>query len=210
MPMPHASRATMFTRPMVLCLLLALSCPARAESTPAPAHAPRVFSLTAGLSYGVRNRLPIAENPSAAHPVGALVGARMGWQVAGLDGGRPSSVGFESDFAYQDAHRARASYGLLYGVFAKHALTRAERLRPFFSYGLGAGQVWVPGVSGRGIGHSTRLAFGVDVQAGEGLRATFMVAYHALILRSLAEGEAAATHHSTHALVVSVGPWFGR
>lgn len=173
------------------------------------AHAPRVYAVTAGISYALRNRLPLSETPQREHPFGGLIGMRYGWQVGGF-GGAPSSLGFETDFLYQDASNVRASFGLLYGLFAKHALVAGQRARPFFSYGLGAGQIWVSGVEGRGIGHCTRVGVGVDVRHRDGLHTTITLAYYGLILRSLGEGGGPATNHSFHTIVIAAGPWFGR
>jgi hypothetical protein len=190
---------------------------ARAEAEPPPAvverasdHAPRTYGVTVAGSYAFRSRLPLSQRGSTQRPWGLQLGARFGWQVGGLVSGRPSTVGFETDFALQPGNNDyRASYALLYGVFAKHALTRNPRVRPYFCYGLGAAQVWVAHVEGRGIGHATRLGFGLDLRAADRRHLTFALTYQGVILPSFALDGAPARDTSFHAAVLSAGFWHG-
>lgn len=177
----------------------------------APAqHAPRVYALTLAGSYAFRSALPLSASGETVRPWGLQAGARFGWQVGGLAGGRGSWVGFEMEFALQPGHDYRTSYALLYGIFAKHALTRHTRVRPYFAYGLGAGQVWVHGVDGRGIGHQTRVEIGMDVRVAEQRMISIALIYQALIMPSLAREDAPASDTSSHAAVLATGIWFGQ
>jgi hypothetical protein len=205
-------RGSSFLLALSLCLC---SLRAVAEPPPAPAdgaedHAPRVFALSGAGSYTFRNKLPLSESGESVRPWGLQAGARFGWQVGGLAGGRASWVGFEMVFAAQPGHDYRSSYALLYGIFAKHALTRHTRLRPYFAYGLGAGQVWVHGVDGRGTGHQTRVEIGLDVRRAERRQLTLSLIYQALIMPGFARDGAPPTDTSSHALVLATGVWFGR
>jgi hypothetical protein len=173
-------------------------------------HAPRVFALSVGGSYAFRSELPLSTSDRTVRPWGLQAGARFGWQVGGLAGGRGSWIGFEMEFALQPGHDYRSSYALLYGLFAKHALTRHTHVRPYFGYGLGAGQVWVNGVDGRGIGHETRVEFGMDVRSAERRHFSLALIYQAVIMPSFARADAPASDTSLHAAVLSMGVWFGR
>lgn len=187
------------------------STPEAARSTPeASDHAPRVFALHVGSSYAFRSRLPLTSDGRETHPYGVTLGGRFGWQVGGLSGLRaPSFIGFETDVLFQAAKDARPSYALLYGVFAKHALSRHLRVRPYFAYGLGAAQVWVSEVDGRGIGHATRLGLGLDVPVGERRSLAVALAYQGILMPRFGEGGASAKSTSFHSLVLSLGLWFG-
>lgn len=186
---------------------------ASAPGSPAPAaqeHAPRVFALSAAGSYAFRSELPLSASDRTVRPWGLQAGARFGWQVGGLAGGRGSWIGFEMEFALQPGQDYRSSYALLYGLFAKHALTRHTRVRPYFGYGLGAGQVWVSGVDGRGIGHETRVEIGIDVRTAERRQLSVALIYQAVIMPSFASADTPASDTSFHAAVLSTGVWFGK
>jgi hypothetical protein len=173
-------------------------------------HAPRVFALHVGSSYVFRNRLPLTQDGRETHPYGVTLGGRVGWQVGGLSGLRaPSFIGFETDVLLQAAKDARQSYALLYGVFIKHALSRQLRVRPYFAYGLGAAQVWVSDVDGRGIGHATRLGLGVDVPLSDLRQLAIALSYQGILMPRFSEGDGAKST-SFHSLVLTLGLWFGR
>lgn len=180
-------------------------------STPeARDHAPRVFALHVGSSYAFRNRLPLTSDGRETHPYGVTLGGRFGWQVGGLAGLRaPSFIGFETDVLFQSASDARQSYAFLYGLFVKHALSRKLRMRPYFTYGLGAAQVWVKDVDGRGIGHATRLGFGVDVPLSDLRQLAIALAYQGVLMPRFADGDGAKST-SFHSLVLTLGLWFGQ
>jgi hypothetical protein len=194
-----------------LALLQAQLC--HAQTTPSSAQsdtAPRAYGLTLGGSYVFLNRLPLREKAGGeVRPGGVQLAARFGWQVRGLHGGAPATVGFESDFLFQPAGRARDSYALIYGVFAKHSFSSQLRVRPFFSYGLGAAQVWVTEVGGRGIGHATRLAFGVDVRVRERWQISVALTYQGILMPRFALDDGHARDTSFHGCVLSSGVWFG-
>jgi hypothetical protein len=194
---------------LCLCCLPRASAHGTAADQPQD-HAPRVFALSAAGSYAFRSELPLTANGRSVRPWGVQAGARFGWQVGGFAGGRASWVGFETEFALQPGHDYRTSYALLYGIFAKHALTRHTRVRPYFAYGLGAGQVWVRNVDGRGIGHQTRVEVGMDFRAAERRRVSLALIYQAVIMPSLAREDAPASDASFHALVLATGIWFGQ
>lgn len=172
-------------------------------------HAPRVYGITAGASYVVSNRLPLGETPKSLHPWGGVIGGRMGWQVGGLSGGPAASIGFEMDLMYQSAPQARASYGMIYGLFVKHAIGRELRVRPYLSYGLGAAQMWIDDTSGRGIGHATRIAAGVDARLAERKHLTFAFTYQLIMMPRFALPGAHAIDTSFHSIVLSTGFWYG-
>lgn len=206
---------------MCLAFSLYFSCPPPASAGEpinpperiAPAaqeHAPRVFALTVAGSYAFRSELPLSASERTVRPWGLQAGARFGWQVGGLAGGRGSWIGFETEFALQPGQDYRSSYALLYGLFAKHALTRHTHVRPYFGYGLGAGQVWVSDVDGRGIGHETRVEIGLDVRTAERRQLSVALIYQAVIMPSFARVDAPASDTSFHAAVLSTGVWFGQ
>ncbi len=192
---------------LVFCFASILS-RARAEES-LPNHAPRVYGVTAGAAYVVSNRLPLGDRPRSLHPWGATLGLRSGWQVGGLQGGAPATLGFEMDVLYQSEPAARTSYAMIYGVFIKHALSARLRVRPFVSYGLGAAQVWVQEVSGRGIGHATRIAFGLDARVGERRHLTLALTYQGIIMPRFALAETRAIDTSFQSIVLSTGFWYG-
>ena len=196
-----------------LCLARAPSAAAEpaAQVEPAPQqHAPRVFAVTAAGSYAFRSELPLTQSGRSVRPWGLQGGARFGWQVGGLAGGRASWIGFEMHFAAQPGKDYRDSYALLYGLFAKHALSRHARVRPYFCYGLGAAQVWVRDVGGRGIGHETRVELGIDVRTAERRHVTLALTYQAVIMPSFARDGLPASDTSFHAALLSTGLWFGK
>jgi hypothetical protein len=182
----------------------------RAGATP-NGHVPRAYGATLGTTYAFRDRLPTRR----AQPWGAQLGARFGWQVSGLDGGAPGVVGVEMDVLIRpagEAQAARDSYAILYGFFMKHSFFNQLALRPFLSYGLGAAQIWVREVDGRGIGHATRLGVGVERRLAEQLRLSIALTYQGVLMpRFLLGGEAGATAKNTsvHAGLLTLGIWHG-
>ncbi len=206
---------------LIVWAVLALMSARSAAAQPAPGgavpaatptradRAPRAYGFTLGGSYAFVNRLPLTENGHARHLAGVLIGARFGWQVRGLAGGAPATVGFETDFLFQPARETRDSYGLIYGVFAKHSFSSRLRVRPYFSYGLGAAQVWVTQVGGRGIGHATRIAFGVDTRLDERLHLSLAATYQGIMMPNFALADVPARDTSFHSCVLSIGVWFG-
>ena len=185
---------------------------ANASPTPAPAadHAPRVYGLSVGASYLFSSRLPLSENGREPHMFGVQLGTRLGWQVRGLTGGDPASVGFELDFLAQPSAQVRDSYAMIYGVFAKHAFLSRLRAHPFISYGLGAAQVWVSEVDGRGIGHATRLTFGVDSGLRERLQLSVALSYQGIFMPNFGIEGRPARNTNFHGCVLATGIWFGR
>lgn len=162
-----------------------------------------------GGTYAFLSRLPLTETGNTYRPAGLSIGGRFGWQVRGLRGGAPSTIGIESDFLYLPGRHARDGYALLYGVFAKHSFTQL-RVRPYFAYGLGAAQVWVSRVQGRGIGHVTRLAFGVDVRLRERMHFSIALSYLGIMMPRFAVDQERPRDTSAHAGVLSTGLWFGQ
>ncbi len=203
---------------LLTSLLLTFISSARAEST--ASHAPRTWGVSLGSAYVFHNRLPMRESASDAPNAGGLLGLRCGWQVAGLTGGSPTTIGIETDFMVQGARGARMSYALVYGLFVRHSFWGSQRIadgangshqrfRPFFSYGLGAAQIWVRQVDGRGIGHATRLGLGLDVWLAERRYLTLTATYQMIMMPDFALADAPPKNTSFHAGVVSIGLWFG-
>jgi hypothetical protein len=172
-------------------------------------HAPRAYAVTLSGTYAFINHLPLRGDALTVRSAGVQLGGRFGWQVRGLRGGPPATVGFESDFLFQPGGQARDSYALIYGVFAKHSFTTWLRARPYFCYGLGAAQVWVSEVNGRGIGHATRVALGIDSIVAERLFLSFALSYQGIIMPSFAIDGEPRRDTSFHGLVLSTGLWFG-
>jgi hypothetical protein len=200
---------------LVLTGLLALAAQRGQAQPPAASidagsdHAPREYGIALAGTYAFLSRLPLTEHGGGYLPAGLSVGARFGWQVGGWRSGVPSSVGLETDFLYLPGRgSARDGYGLLYGFFAKHAFTQ-RHVRPYFAYGLGAAQIWVSEVHGRGIGHATRVAFGVDIRTGERVHVSVALSYLGIIMPRFALDGAPAHDTSVHAGVLSTGVWFG-
>lgn len=187
---------------------------AAAATSPPPEaahdHAPRVYALSLGASYLFSSRLPLSESGREPHLFGVQIGTRLGWQVRGLAGGDPASVGFELDFLAQPSAQVRDSYAMIYGVFAKHAFLSRLRTHPFISYGLGAAQVWVSEVDGRGIGHATRLTFGVDIGVRERLQLSVALSYQGIFMPNFGFDDRPARNTNFHGGVLSTGVWFGR
>ena len=176
-------------------------------------RAPRVGSIAAGYTYAPLAYLPLSEN-SEGHRYqvqGLRIDGKFGWQVGGFQSNYPSYVGFMSGFFYLFGGAVSDSVGIDYGLFAKHVITPGPKVRCFLAYGLGATQVWVRGLDGRGIGHVTRLSAGVDVALGPRLSAEIEFAYQFNILPNFAgpSGQPPATH-DFHALALTAGLWFGR
>jgi hypothetical protein len=171
---------------------------------------PRAYGVTLGGAYAFRSRLPLGQGDGAQHPRGLLLSGGLGWQVRGLAGGAPATIGFETNFLYQPARDARTSYGVIYGVFAKHSFLPQLRVRPYFAYGLGAGQMWISDVEGRGIGHATRISLGVDTRLRQQLHWTLALTYQGLIMPRFTLGSDGVSNTSFHSLVLSTGLWFGQ
>lgn len=180
------------------------------EPAPRPSRAPRLYALTLGYAFTPKNDLPLATDDGTHRPMGLAVEARYGWQVGGLDGSRPSWVGFQTSFFAHTRGAPRTSLGFDYGIFARHALLARASVRPFLAYGLGASQVFVRGVSGRGISHLTALSAGVDVATGGAVHVTIELAYRFVILPSFATEIEPAHRYDFHALRLVAGVVFGR
>jgi hypothetical protein len=203
-----------------LGFLLSPSAPGFAQEAPvvAPApvrpgrddHAPRAYAVVLAGSYTFHNRLPVSEDSRSYRPAGLQIGGRFGWQVRGLRGGSPSTVGIESDFMYQPGRgAARSDYGIVYGVFAKHSFSTSVRARPYFAYGLGAAQIWIEDIAGRGLGHATRLAFGLDTRLRDRMYLTFALSYQGIIMPNFVLRDRPPLDTSFHSLLLSTGLWFG-
>lgn len=176
-------------------------------------HAPRVMSLTAGYVYAPVSYLPV----SLTDPIGTKyrhhglrIDWKAGWQVGGFVSGWHSYVGFFAGFFYQFGGTLADSLGLNYGIFAKHTVFPGKRVRPFLAYGLGATQVWVRELAGRGIGHVTRLSLGIDTKVSERVAIELELAYQFNILANFAIPPAEPRSHDFHTLSVTTGIWYGR
>lgn len=169
-----------------------------------------MYAISVAASYLFSNRLPLGASGRGPHLFGVQAGTRLGWQVRGFNGGDPASVGFELDFLAQPSSSVRDSYAMIYGVFAKHAFLSRLRAHPFMSYGLGAAQVWVSEVDGRGIGHATRLALGVDIRLRERLQLSLALAYQGIFMPNFALEDRPARSTNFQGCVLSTGVWFGR
>jgi hypothetical protein len=177
-------------------------------------HAPRNFALSVGWTYTPSNSLPLTSiQVPMLTPQGVNVDARLGWQVGGYQSGWNSYVGFLASFFYYAGGGTGVSdsLGLDYGIFVKHVLFPGRRVRLFVGYGLGAVQVWVKDVGGRGIGHMTRLAAGLDTRITENVHVSFEFAYKFNILPSFATDAAVEPRsYDFHSLSLLGGLWFGK
>ncbi|MFO0574203.1 MAG: hypothetical protein U1A78_09405 [Polyangia bacterium] len=177
-------------------------------------HAPRNFALSVGWAYTPSNSLPLTPvQVPMLTPQGVNVDARLGWQVGGYQSGWNSYVGFIASFFYYvgSGTGVSDSLGLDYGIFVKHVLFPGRRVRLFVGYGLGAVQVWVKDVGGRGIGHMTRLAAGLDTRVSDNLHVSFEFAYKFNILPSFATDAAVEPRsYDFHSLSLLGGLWFGK
>ncbi len=185
------------------------------EITPLVAlrHAPRVMSLTAGYVYTPLSYLPVSQTDPIGTKYrhhGLRIDWKAGWQVGGFVSGWHSYVGFFAGFFYQFGGTLADSLGLNYGIFAKHTVFPGKRIRPFVAYGLGAAQVWVRELAGRGIGHVTRLSLGLDTKVSERLAIEFELAYQFNILANFAIPPAEPRSHDFHTLSLTTGIWYGR
>lgn len=187
-------------------------------TTPPPSlpmrHAPRNFALSVGWTYTPSSSLPLTSvQVPMLTPQGVNVDARLGWQVGGYQSGWNSYVGFLASFFYYvgSGTGVSDSLGLDYGIFVKHVLFPGRRVRLFVGYGLGAVQVWVKDVGGRGIGHMTRLAAGLDTRLSENVHVSFEFAYKFNILPSFATDAATEPRsYDFHSLSLLGGLWFGK
>ena len=189
--------------------------PPAAPVPPAPAmrHAPRVGSIALGWTYSPISYLPLSADIVGGryHTQGLRVDGKFGWQVGGFTSGFSSYVGFMAGFYYFFGGSVADSLGLDYGIFAKHVIVPGQRVRGFLSYGLGATQVWVRQLEGRGIGHVTRLSGGVDVKLKEQLRLELEVAYQFNILATFASAQDQPSRsYDFHTVNMTVGLWFGK
>jgi hypothetical protein len=155
-------------------------------------------------------KLPLHDSGEMQRPMGLAVEARHLWQVRGLDGSTPAWLGFGASFLANVGSASRNSFLLDYGIFVRHALFPRARARPFVGYGLGATQVFVQEVAGRGIGHLTLLTIGTDVHVREMLHVTVELGYRFVVLPSFATALEPARRYDTHGLRFIVGLFFGR
>jgi hypothetical protein len=183
-----------------------------AKPSPSFYAVPRAFVLTVGWSYTPTNSLPVATQVTAVTPMGAVVDAGAMWQVRGFDGIRwPAWIGFMSGFLYYGGQTGVSdTYGLNYGIYVKHALFAGRRARLFAGYGLGATQVWIRGLDGRGAGHYTRLSVGVDTHIKRWLHFTTEFSYRFYNLPTFKLTETDNGGYDFHALSLLAGFWFGR
>jgi hypothetical protein len=191
--------------------------PATTPSLAAPLlrHAPRVFSFTAGYVYVPLSQLPVAQDRTRVRFAryqqhGLRLDWKAGWQVGGFQSGWGSYVGFFAGFFYHFGGELADSLGINYGIFAKHTLFPSLRVRPFLAYGLGATQVWVRELEGRGIGHVTRLSAGLDTKVSERLAIEVELAYQFNILASFATPPTPPGSYDFHTLSLTAGIWYGR
>ena len=179
---------------------------------PALRHSPRVMSLTAGYAYTPLSYLPlsptIVDGKYRNH--GLRIDWKAGWQVGGFLSGWHSYVGFFAGFFYNFGSGFADNLGLNYGIFAKHTIFPGRRFRPFLAYGLGAIQVWVRELGGRGIGHVTRLSIGLDTKLSERVALEFDLSYQFNILPSFAIEGAEPRSFDFHSLSLTTGIWYGR
>lgn len=178
-------------------------------------HAPRVFSFTAGYVYVPLSQLPVARSAPESgtgryQHHGLRLDWKAGWQVGGFQSGWGSYVGFFAGFFYHFGGELADSLGINYGIFAKHTLFPSLRVRPFLAYGLGATQVWVRELEGRGIGHVTRLSAGLDTKVSERLAIELELAYQFNILASFAVPPNPPGSFDFHTLSLTAGIWYGR
>lgn len=173
---------------------------------------PKAISLTAGWSYTPTNSLPLSTQNPVQTPHGINVDAALLWQVRGFDGVRwPAWVGFMTGFLYYFGENGSYdTLGVDYGIYVKHALFPGRRARFFFGYGLGAAQVWIRGLDGRGVGHYTRLSIGADTHLWRWLHLTFEASYRFFNLPTFKFQESDSGGYDFHALCLMLGLWFGR
>lgn len=176
-------------------------------------HAPRVGAIALGWMYSPISYLPLsADNVGGKFQTqGLRVDGKFGWQVGGFTSRYASYVGFMAGFYYNFGGMVADSLGIDYGVFAKHMISPGPRVRGFLSYGLGATQVWVRQLGGRGIGHVTRLSGGVDIKMTERIQFELELAYQFNILATFAGPQAEPSRsYDFHALNLTAGLWFGK
>lgn len=139
---------------------------------------PRQLVIGVGWAYCALDRLPDARSTTSPRPHGIALASRYLWQVGGLGRRWPSWIGFHVGLdVFPATSASRPIVGLGYGLYVKHGLGRHPRARPFVAYGLGAVQAFVSEVDGRGIGHQTHLAAGVDVPLGGPVSLSLELAY---------------------------------
>ncbi|MCO4763184.1 MAG: hypothetical protein KC502_16825 [Myxococcales bacterium] len=135
---------------------------------------PKVYVLSLGAVPVYKSALPqqVGEDtPLDGTQFGGEVVGEFLWQVSGFRGKIPSWIGFYLGWLHVPATASVRQTGVLqYGLRIRHAYRASERVRPFWTYCLGATQVWVNGVPGRGITHQTRGGLGVDIQLVSRLR----------------------------------------
>jgi len=123
---------------------------------------PRQFGLELGWSNLAIDNLPDALiSEPRPHPHSVSSGARVLWQIAGLSRRWPTWIGPLIGLdVFPASPVSRRVIAASYGFQFKHQLGRQPRVRPFFSYGVGAVQSWVKTIPGREIGHQLRASFG--------------------------------------------------
>jgi hypothetical protein len=121
---------------------------------------PKKIGLSLGWAYTYLDQLPNGKSRNQ----GLSTFSPYLWQIGGLHTGWSSWIGLLTgvDF-FPDSLKDKHTLTLKYGVLIKHEVFPSFKISPFLSYGLGAMQVWVNQVRGRGISHYTRLSLGVDL-----------------------------------------------
>ena len=121
---------------------------------------PKKIGLSLGWAYTYLDEVPNGKSRNQ----GLSFFSPYLWQTGGLHTGWSSWIGLLTgvDF-FPDSLKDKHTLTLKYGVLIKHEVFPSFKISPFLSYGLGAMQVWVNQVRGRGISHYTRLSIGVDL-----------------------------------------------
>jgi hypothetical protein len=172
---------------------------------------PKAFFLSVGWQYTVANALPLSGAEAAPRLHGINIDGGLLWQVRGFDGVTwPAWVGFMPSFYYLfGGQNAKDALGLGYGIYVKHALFPKPRYRFFLAYGLGATQVFVREISGRSVGHLTRLGMGVDVRLTRRVHAMVELSYRFFMLPNFELPASAPGSHDFHTVNVQAGLWYG-
>lgn len=176
------------------------------ETAPPPEkprkRAPRSLGLWLGYAWTPINKLPLREDGAAVRAHGASLTIDYLWQVGGLQpGGWPAYVGFITGFNYfPGLGEQRHALAIEYGIVVRHTLAAHLKVYPYLGYGLGAVQALVFGASGRGIGHLTRLALGVEGKVAKKVRLAFEVVYKIDPIRAFGVGTAEPPRYDFHTL----------
>ena len=136
---------------------------------------PKAYVLSLGGAMNYTSALPNRDDAQPGKQSRGLSGVEvMGewlWQLGGFRSDWPVWLGYYLGWIHLPGDKTSQRTGVLeYGIRVRHGYRISPTVRPFFTYCLGATQVWIDGLPGRGITHQTRTGLGVDLKVARRMR----------------------------------------